>query len=104
MIQGLWFRDYKDRRHLLGEARGMVAGHDLSLKDTFLCMTGDLAAFLKTVSAPARPHDVMMLFCERNLLIDQLPPNPAPILLFLNRKRKRSGSGLAPGHKPIESG
>jgi hypothetical protein len=38
----------------------MVAGHDLSLKDTFLCMTGDLAAFLKTGSAPARPHDVIL--------------------------------------------
>lgn len=39
----------------------MVAGRDLSLKDTFLRMTGDLAAFLKNGgSAPARPHDVIL--------------------------------------------
>jgi hypothetical protein len=52
---------------LPGEAKGMVAGRDLSLKDTFLRMTGDLAAFLKT--GVLLQHVLMMLFCERNLLI-----------------------------------
>jgi hypothetical protein len=64
-------------------------------------MTADLAAFLKT--GVLLQHVLMMLFCERSLLIAPTSAKSGPILLFLNRKRKRSGSGSTRGHKPIES-
>ncbi|ODT74287.1 MAG: hypothetical protein ABS69_12330 [Nitrosomonadales bacterium SCN 54-20] len=56
----------------------MVASRDLSLKDTFLRMMRDLAAFLKT--GVLLQYVLMMLFCADAEFVDRASFRPGPIL------------------------